>query len=74
MILQRTPSHALLEKQLADIPVYSVARDLIDHKVERESAHNFKVTFDYPDCTRTFDGRSWTVQARPQPSNIFNAQ
>lgn len=52
-------------------PIYSTSRDLISHRVERESEHNYRVVFDYPDCTRTFDGRQWTVQDKPQPTNLF---
>ena len=47
--------------------------DMISHQVKPDpmSDHNFIVTFDYPDCTRTYDGRAWSVQPKPVANNLF---
>ena len=45
--------------------IYTTLRDLISHKVEKLGEHGAIVHFDYPDCTRSFDGRDWTVVAKP---------
>jgi hypothetical protein len=45
--------------------IYSTMRDLLGFKTERFDSHGVKVVFDYPDCTRTYDGREWTVVAKP---------
>lgn len=62
----------MAEKKLSAIPIH---RDMIGYKiVSVPSGHkygkdghvpcNHHIEFDYPDCTRHFDGQTWTVQAK----------
>jgi len=45
------------------------ARDCLGHHIETSGEFpktKFTVVFDYPECTRRFDGREWTVEAKPE--------
>lgn len=47
-------------------------RNLLSHKVVitgEMPRRDIVVHFDYPDCTRTFDGAHWTVTAKEQPND-----
>ena len=50
--------------------------DLISHTIqstgESPNRHH-AVIFNYPDCTRTYDGRVWTVQPKVNNPNLFIA-
>jgi hypothetical protein len=54
-----------------NLPVYPSSPDLISHTIQSTGESPNKhhtVVFNYPDCTRTYDGRVWTVQAKPSKS------
>lgn len=54
----------MAQKQLSAIPQ---SRDCISHSLRRDEDGlrvTWTVTFDYPDCIRTFDGAKWTVEAK----------
>jgi len=51
------------------LPTIPEARDLLSHHITQTGEFpktTFTVVFDYPDCTRTFDGREWAVTAKEE--------
>lgn len=51
---------------MAYLPAVPATRDMEAWTVEPipDTRGEWRVVFSYPGCSRTFDGRNWTVEAR----------